>query len=399
MDSDSLEDVTIVDFTQALAGPYGSGLLSMAGANVIRVEPPGGGSQRNFLRNSIFPNVEQYKRSIVIDLKKEAATDIVRKLVEDADAVVHSYPADTAKRLGVNYETMVEYNEDILVCSVTGFGHDEKYRNRLCFDPIAQAMSGLMANTGEPDRKPSRVGGSTLDYGAGVFAALGILIALRHREKHGEGQAIEVSLYDTAVAYMGYWYTYYETYGEMPQRLGHAYSLVAPYELFETKTEPVYVAVGSGYDKQWQYFCETFDKEEWIDDPRFESDEARIENRAVLHDLIEAEFRNFTREEIISRLEGNVAVGELRDVAEVLEEDFDFLEERGSFKRVTNPEADGRETVATGLPVQFSKEVDRSGKILVDAGENTVETLREAGFSDGEIQQLEADQVVYSHSS
>lgn len=399
MAANPLDDVTVIDFTQALAGPYGGGLLSMAGADVVRIEPPGGGSQRNFLHNSIFPNVEQYKRSIVLDLKKEEATDVVRKLVEKADAVVHSYPEGTAERLGVDYDTLQEYNEDIVACAVTGFGNGEKYEGRLCFDPIAQAMSGLMANTGEPDRKPSRVGGSTLDYGAGMFAAMGILMALRHRDKHGEGQEIEVSLYDTAVTYMGYWYTYYETHGDTPQRLGHKYSLVAPYELFETATKPVYIAVGSGYENQWANFCEAFGREEWIDDPRFRDGDARLENRDVLHAEIEAELKNYERDEIISRLTGKVAVGELRDIAQVVEEDSEFLKDRGTFKSLVNPEAGGKEAVATGLPIQFSEDVDPEGDVLVEAGQNTVEALREAGFSDDDIEELRDEDVVFANSS
>jgi len=183
-----LEDLTVLDCSQAGAGPYGAGILAKAGADVINVEPPGGATTREYVGGGWFACSDQRKRSIGVDLTTEASRELMADLVADADVVFHNYMPETAEKLGLDYETLRSYNDAIIVTVVSGFGKDGPYRDRIAYDPIAQAMSGLMHVTGEPDRKPARVGGSTVDIGTGINAALGTLMALHRREITGEGR-------------------------------------------------------------------------------------------------------------------------------------------------------------------------------------------------------------------
>lgn len=386
MDARPLEDVTVLDFTQSLAGPFASVMLADQGADVLTVERPEGGTQRQFVRSSIFPLVGRNKRSVALDLKRDDADDVVRRLVEAADVVIHNFAPGTMERLGCDYETCQEYNEDIVYCSITGFGDWGPYRDRTAYDPLAQAMSGLMAITGEPDRKPSRVGGSLIDMGTGVFAAYGIMIALWQREMTGEGQKVEASLFDTAASFMGYWYTYVDLYGEVPTRNGSHYDPYAPYGLHLTGETPVYIAIAR--ESQWEAFCAALDREDWVTDARFETNDDRTRNRAELTAAIEEEFESWPLEELLETLwAANVPVAEQLPVEAAAEDEH--LHERGTLTALET--VDGDEVTGVGTPVKFSEEsitFDRPPEI----GEHTVEVLREVGCSEDEIRSITTEE-------
>jgi len=384
-----LDDVDVLDFSQAAAAPYASNLLASNGADVVMVEPRGGGSQRHYVGGSFFPNVGQSKRSIVLDLKSDRAEEVIEALVEETDVLIHNYRSNTVERMGLDYENLRQYNEELIYCSLTGYGEEGSYADRPAYDPHAQAMSGLMSNTGEADRKPSRVGASPMDWGSGVFLAYSVMVALWNRDRTGRGEHIEVSLFDTAAAYMGYWYTYCTKYGETPERMGHAYAPYAPYGVVETGGGQVYVA--APLQRQWESLCEEFDRPDWVADPRFATPEDRREHREDVFEALEDEFESLHRSEVVERLlSAQVPAAEVQTIAEAASDQH--LRNRGT--TMTVEDHDGDEVVATGNPVRFSGDSTREEPFFAGIGEHTQEILEAAGFTDAIIKSLQQDDVV-----
>jgi len=378
-----LEGFSVLDLSQGLAGPTAGALLADFGADVVSIEPPGGGSQRKIGEGSVLPNVSRNKRAIVVDLKTEGGTDVVHRLVEEADALIHNNRPGTMERLDCDYETLSSINPALVYCSITGYGESGPYRDRPGIDPLAQAMSGLMWTTGEADRKPSRIGGPTIDVGAGIHAAFAVVTALFHAFRTGEGQKVEASLFDTAASIMGNWYTQYDMTGDVPTRQGHAWGTYAPSGAFETGTKPVYVA--TPFQAIWENLCAAVDRTDWNEDSRFATNEARLEHREALTEAIEAEFTNYEREALLDRLlEASVPASELQTVEEAAYDTH--LHERGTVQRVEN--VDGEEVVATAAPVRFSETATEIETVSPAVGEDTREVLADYGFSAEEIERL-----------
>lgn len=389
MSEDPLGDLTVLDLSQGLAGPTAGALLADFGADVISIEPPGGASHRSLVAGSFFPNVARNKRSMALDLKSDRGQSILHTLVEDADVLIHNNPPGVAERLGTDYETLSKRNPELVYCSITGYGEEGKYSDRPGIDPLAQAMSGLMSMTGEADRKPSRVGAPTIDVGTGMYAAFAIWPALRHVERTGEGQKIEASLLDTAAAFVGQWYTYYSRFGEVPDRNGHTWSAYAPAGVLETATGLIYVA--TPFQKLWERLCQAVDREDWIDDPRFETVDDRLANQDELYAELDDEFRDHNREAVVQRLlAASVPAAEVHRVPEAAEDDH--LHQRGTVGRIED--ADGDRRLATLSPI-FLSETDTSVRRPLPApGEHTRELLTRFGYDDEEVERLAEAGVV-----
>lgn len=381
-----LADVRVLDFSQAAAGPYGGALLASNGADVVMVEPPGGGTQRHYVGGAFFPNVGRDKRSVELDLKAEYATDIIKELARETDVLIHNYRPSTAERLGLDYRTLRSYNEGLIYCSLTGYGEEGPYSERPAYDPHAQAMSGLMANTGDPDEKPSRVGASVIDWGSGMFLAYAVMVALWNRERTSVGDRIEVSLLDTAAAYMGYWYTYFSKYGDTPPRMGHAYAPYAPYGVVETSDDPVYLA--APLQRQWENLCREFDREEWIADERFETPERRRNNRTAVFDALESLFESYSQSEVVDRLvSAQVPAAEVKSIPEAATDEH--LRDRGTV--FTIEDRDGDEVITADNPITFGSDATRSTHFLAGLGEHTEEILEQIDISSGVIDSLQSN--------
>ncbi|SDK59286.1 CaiB/BaiF CoA transferase family protein [Natronorubrum texcoconense] len=386
-----LAATTVLDLSQGVAGPTAATLLADFGADVISVEPPGGATERRLAEGSAFPNVSRNKRSIVIDLKSDDGTDVLHRLVEDADALIHNNRPGKMADLGCDYETLAEINPELVYCSVTGYGEDGPYRDRPGIDPLAQAISGMMWTAGEPDRKPSRIGAPTIDSGTGTYAAFSMVLALWHARETGVGQQIETSLFDTAATYLGNWYTQYSMTGEVPQRQGHAWDGYAPSGVFETGTDPIYLA--TPFQGLWERFTHAIDRNDWVDDPRFESNEKRLENRDELTAELEDEFRSFDREELLARLvAAGVPAAELQTVEQAAHDEH--LHERGTLRHVND--VDGSEVIATGPPVKLSETPGTVDDVAPELGEHTSTVLSEFGFDASTIERLMDENVVNS---
>jgi len=389
MDSAPFGDLTVLDMSQAIAGPTAGALLADFGADVVSVEPPGGASERRFAKGTTLPNIARNKRSIVLNLKTEKGRDALYRLVEKADVLLHNNRPGKMGELGCDYETLSKINPAIVFCSITGYGEEGRYSGRPGFDPLAQAMSGLMWLTGEPDRKPSRVGASTIDICTGVLAAYAIWPAVERAERTGEGEKVETSLFDTAATFMGQWYTYCDETGADPKRQGHTWNAYAPAGIIETADGGVYLAAPT--DRHWRSLCEAIGREDLVNDPRFTSGEDRVDNRDELFAELDETCASMDRSTVIERLsDAGVPAGELFSVAEAAENEH--LRERGTIREMED--VDGSEVLGTTSPLHLSETPPRIEDRPPRIGEHTREVLAECGYDGTTIDRLVDEGVV-----
>ncbi|UHQ95241.1 CaiB/BaiF CoA transferase family protein [Haloterrigena alkaliphila] len=383
MDARPLADITLVDASQGVAGPTAGVIFADLGADVIAVEPPGGKTARHYRGGIPMPNVARNKRSVVLDLKTPEGVAALHDLVEDADAFIHNNRPEKNAELGCDYGTLADINPQLVYCSVTGYGEAGLYSDRPAVDPLAQAISGMMWSTGEPDRTPSRISVSVADYATGIYAAFAMLTAIRHARRTGQGQKVETSLFDTAAGFMGHWYTLYDKTGEQPHRQGDSWDTYAPAGIFETATGPIYLA--TPFQFLWERVPEAIDRPDLLEDPRFASNEKRLEHRDVLTEELESAFVEYDREELLERLlAADVPASELKTVAEATHDEH--LHERGTLKRIED--VDGKEVIATISPVRYSKTPVEVEHGPPQVGEHTHEVLSEHGLSEEEIDRL-----------
>ncbi len=292
MDFLPLRGVRVIDVTTSLAGPYCTEVLAALGADVIKVEPPSGDEARTWGppfvtgESALFLAMNAGKRSLALDLRK--GTDVLLRLVDSADVFVQSLRPGLAAELGLDAESLRRRNPRLVHCSITGFGRTGPWAVRPGYDPLAQAAGGILSVTGEPERPGVRVGVSLVDQGTGLWAALGVLAALMERERTGEGRSLDVSLYETAVAYMGYHVTGYLGSGAVPGRTGTGFPSIAPYQVFRASDGELMVAAGN--DRLFAALCHALDVPELPEDERFTTNPSRVEHRDELVQLLSAPF-------------------------------------------------------------------------------------------------------------
>jgi crotonobetainyl-CoA:carnitine CoA-transferase CaiB-like acyl-CoA transferase len=376
-----LRDINVVDFTQALAGPMATTLLADLGADVVKIEPPGGASQRHINDGSIRPNVMRNKRSLAVDLKRSESADLLEPLIERADVVIHNYAPGTMDRLGYDYESVRAINEDVVYVSLTGFGDTGPYSDQKGFDSLAAAMSGLLWNTGEPDRKPSKIGGNTIDVGTGFLTAFAIMAGLWDRAREGTGQKIETSLFEMAATTVMDHYTRYSRTGETPTRQGHTLDTVQPIGMFHTADDPIWLTCP--YQSLWETLCSTLDRDDWIDEPAFETLDDRVENRDELHRCLEDEFAEYSRDELVSTLiDAGVPCGEVQTIAEAAHDDH--LRARETVVEVDD--VDGERVLTAATPIHFDSDTPPVDESPPEVSAHARRILADLGFSDAEIE-------------
>ena len=316
------EDVDVLDLTQSIAGPVATHFLGSLGANIVKVEPPGGDAFREQLSGAIFASVNiAGKRSVCLDLKTDDGQEAARDLAAEADLMIESFRPGVLEQFDLDYEAVSEINEDVVYVSVTGFGQDGPYSDWPAYDPVIQAMSGLMSTIGYPDRPPVRIGASVIDWGTGTTAAFLAASALHERELHGKGEHIDVNLFEVTVAWMGYWIAHYTRTGETPERGGQGFPGIAPNEIFHAAdAEPFYVCAVN--NRLYERLCRAIGREDLISDDRYKTNEDRWAHRGALIDELESEFAEYDRTDICERLaDAGVPVGPLRTVDELVNED------------------------------------------------------------------------------
>jgi crotonobetainyl-CoA:carnitine CoA-transferase CaiB-like acyl-CoA transferase len=332
-----LAGLTVVDVTGHAAGPFCTMLLGDLGADVIKVEPPQGEHSRDWGgwgrdgKSFLFYALNRNKRSVVIDLKTDAGQRRIRELAATADVLVESLAPGGADKLGLGYESLAADNPRLIYCSISGFGRSGPLRDELGLDQMLQAFTGIMAMTGEPDRPPVRMAVSAIDMLTGALALNAIQAALLERERSGRGQSVEASLYDSALSMLCWSLPQVSITGVLPSRMGSGFSHVAPYGVFAAKDDYVYIGVAT--PAHWRRFCTALGREDLLTDPRFDTPAHRVENRVVLHGVIEDLFAEYDVATLVSLLKpAGVPSSPLRTVAAVLTDDHAW--ERGSLRRL-----------------------------------------------------------------
>ena len=384
-----LKRVKVIDFSHAWAGPTCTMLLGDAGADTIKVEPTTGDFYRTAMDGAVFINVNRNKRSIALDLKTNEGRRIALKLLERADVLVENFVPGVMDRLGLGYQTISKMNPRIIYCSISGFGQEGPYHKRPSFDPVAQAMSGIMLATGEPDRPPVRILPPMIDYSAGIHAAYGIVIALLNREQTGKGERIDISLMDIGIVQMGAFVTHYTMTGELPERMGSAHKAWAPYQAFEASDGWVLIAVAS--DEMWLNLCKVLKLEDLRNDSRYATPQSRRKHRRELAESLTKVTRQYRARELESLLsEAGVPSGQLRNIAEVMEDPQ--VKARHLIDDIEYPGLGKIKVVKN--PIFFSGHAPRTQLQAPQLGEHTAAVLAELGYSEAEIQRLEDTGIV-----
>ena len=390
----ALQDVRVLDVTQVMAGPFCAMLLCDMGADVIKVESPAGDSSRRMAGarggdSASFNAVNRGKRGIVVDLKAPGGPGVLRRLASGADVFVENYRPGVLGRLGLDYGALRELNPRLIHASISGYGQTGPAAGKGGFDLVAQGVSGLMSVTGEPGRPPVKVGVPLTDLGAGLFAVCGILAALHARERTGEGQQVDTSLVDAGVALSVWEATEFFSRGVVPGPLGSAHRMSAPYQA--VRCADGYVTLGAANDRIFRRLAELLGHPEWLRDPRFESDSARVANRTALAESIERETAERPRAYWLERLEAHgVPCGPINDYGEALRDPQ--VRAREMVVETRHPTLGALSTL--GTPVKLSGTPLTPGRPAPLLGQHTDEVLAAAGYRREEIAALRADGVV-----
>lgn len=329
-----LSGVRILDLSRVFAGPWATQVLADFGAEVIKVERPGRGDDarglgppfladeegRDTAESAFYLSANRNKKSIALDLSQPRGQEIVRQFAAISDVVVENYKVGTLKRYALDYESLKQVNPSLVYCSITGFGQTGPNSHKPGYDTLFQAMGGVMSVTGEPDGKPGggpmKVGIILADIMTGMYAAIGILGALQHREKTGVGQYIDLSLMDAQTAALSHHAMYYLISGKNPQRFGTSAPAVVPSQMFECSDGFLVLVVGN--DPQFRRFAEVVGRPDLADDERFRSNGLRVRNREILVPLLEEIFRRSPKAHWLDKLEAaGIASGPINAISDV----------------------------------------------------------------------------------
>lgn len=394
--SPALANLRILDLTRVRSGPTCCRIFADFGADVIKIEAPPGVDPNEGMsgprEGSDMQNLHRNKRSITLNLKTPAGLAVFKRLVATADVVVENYRPDVKDRLGIAFEDLREINPRIILASISGFGQSGPYRGRAGFDQIAQGMGGLMGVTGLPGQGPVRAGIAVADTAAGLYAAIGVLVALAERERSGEGQWVSASLLQAQIAMMDFQAAKYLVEQLVPQQAGNDHPYSTPMGVVRTADGFINIAVGG--EGQWKVFCPAIGYPELRDDPRYATQDVRLKNRPALNALLAGIFATRPSAEWLVALEdAGVPAGPIYMMNEVFADPQ--VQHLGMAVRVPKaPGSDGAGLTLVGQPVDLSRTPSAFTRLLPDAGADNDDILKTIGLNEDELAALRRERVI-----
>ena len=393
----ALDGLRVLDFSHALAGPYCTLVLGDCGAEIYKVESPQGGELSRGWGppfaggvSSFFLGLNRGKLGISIDLKQAEGAELCRKLADQMDVVVENFRPGTMERLGLGYEALHERNPRLIYCSISGYGQNGPSREEAAMDLIVECSSGFMSITGTEEGEQVRSGYAVADINAGLFAVIGILMALQHRHRSGRGQYVDISMFDSMISAMSSNYMSYLGSQRVPKPMGTGFPTVVPYRVYPASDRVFSIAVGS--EKLWGEFCEAIGHAELKAHPDYATNALRIQNRQTLERQLDEIFRGRTAEDWTRVLRGaGIPCSLIFDFDEVVEHPQSVFREM--FPWITHPEA-GRYR-ATGSALKMSETPGRASTGAPLLGQDTPRALRDLlGLDEGAIEELRARGVI-----
>ncbi len=402
-----LNGVRVLDLSRILAGPWAGQALADLGAEVIKVERPGGGDDTRhwgppYLRDSegnetsetaYFMAANRGKKSITVDITTETGQAIIRKLIAISDIVIENYKVDGLKKYGLDYNSLKEEYPALIYCSITGFGQTGPYRHRAGYDFMIQGMGGLMSITGEKDSLPGggpqKVGVAVTDLFTGLYATIAVQGALLERQRSGKGQHIDLALFDVQAAVLANQASNYLVGGVKPTRLGNAHPNIVPYQAFATSDSHIILAVGN--DSQFAKFARLAQRDHWLEDSVFSTNAMRVKNRDRVCEAVAEVIKQKSSDFWLTELEAQgVPCGPINDIDQVFSDPH--LLERGMRMELDHPLGDKVELVAN--PIRYSRTPVDDKRIPPLLGQSTQEVLSSLlGYSETEIKAMEEAKV------
>ncbi|MFO7963346.1 MAG: CoA transferase [Desulfobacterales bacterium] len=394
-----LKDIRVLDFSRFVAGPYCGMLLADMGAEVIRIDRPGGEEDRTYGltgsngENLVFANYARNKKGITLNLFGDPkARSVLADLVKQVDVVLHSFPPKAAERVGLSYEALFRINPRIIVTAISSFGSTGPYANKGGFDFIVQAMSGAMKIGGFPDKPPIRAFMNPMDHGTGAVAAFGTVVALRHRDITGEGQLVDASLFQTALTYVAPMIAEAAVFGRVRPIIGNRSAYIGPSDLYACKDG--YVFIATIMNTLWRRMARLIGHEELIDDPDLQTDMQRYEHRDRIDPLVAEWMAGQTVAEVLEKLENaRIPCGPLRGTDDVLDDPHIQSENMIEYMDMASP---GLNSVPTGgVSARLSKTPGAIELPPPRVGEHNEEVYRKlAGYDSAQLNDLEKEGII-----
>lgn len=376
-----LKGLRVLDLTRVLAGPTCTQMLGDLGAEVIKIERPGAGDDTRGFAPPVMPGTEESayfigvnrnKRSVTLDIATKEGQAIAKQLLADTDILVENFKVGALAKYGLGYEQLHEAFPGLIYCSITGFGQTGPYAPRPGYDSLIQGMGGVMSLTGEPDGLPQKVGVPVADLFAGLYGCIGILAALRHREKTGQGQQVDIGMLDTHVAWLANQGMNFLATRENPARLGNQHPNIVPYQVFPTQDG--YMVLSVGNDATFKRFCDAFGLEKLLADPRFATNPARVANRQLVTDTLTPVMQTQPTDWWVEKLEAlKIGCGPINTLKQV----FDDPHVKARGMEVQMKHSSGAEVTVIANPVRLS-ETPADYRIAPPLlGEHTSEVLQD----------------------
>ena len=387
----ALSGKLIIDLSRVLGGPYCTQILGDHGAEIIKIEPPRGDETRDWGPpfhqgdSAYYIGVNRNKRSMGLDLSREEGRAVLLRLLQNADVLIENYKPGTMEKWELGYEAVLKERFPRLIhCRISGFGGDGPWGGFPGYDAIIQAMAGWLSINGEADSEPTRLGLAGVDMGTGLYAAIAILLAMQERERSGEGQYLDMTLYDCAVSLMHPHISNYNYSGKVPEPTGNAHPNISPYDTFRTRTVDIFI--GAGNNRAWTKLCRELERADLIEDRRFLNNIDRVRNRDELKVELESSLMRIDGQEICDSLaRAGLAVGPIHNTRQVMDHPH---------TRHRNMRVEQDWYRMSGIPIKLSRTPGSIRHLPPKYGEHTRELLNDFGFEDGEIADLLSNQVV-----